>query len=79
MIREFSAQESLQFLEAGMEQLFHSEVRFGFSTSFIFIQGKKVWFSFQAKLSLRSGMREVIDVLGSYKLYKAYAWGIKSS
>lgn len=47
MIREFSAQELLQFFEVGMEQLFHSEVRLGFSTSFIFIQGKKYDFLFK--------------------------------
>lgn len=43
----------------------------GFSPPFLYSEAK-LGFSFQAELSFRSGMREVIDVLGNYKLYKAY-------
>lgn len=74
MIREYSAKESLEFLEVGPVQLsFTLSFAWAFSSPFILIQRKKkVGFSFQAELSFRSGMREVIDVLGNYKLYKAY-------
>lgn len=73
MIREFSAKESLEFLEVG-KLLFSFTLRFSwaFPPTFLFIQRKKIGFSFQAELSFRSGMREVIDVLGNYKRYKAY-------
>lgn len=76
MIREFSAKESLDFLAVGMGQLFSFTLRFAwvFYSPFIFIQRRKVGFAFQAELSFRSGMREVIDVLlVNYKLYKTYA------
>lgn len=73
MIREFSAKESLEFLEVGMGQLFSFTLRFACAFSpFYFYSEAKVGFFVWAELSFRSGMREVIDVMGNCKLYNAW-------
>lgn len=75
MIREFSAKESLEFLEVGMGQFFSLTLRFAWAflpLLFLFRGKSRIFFFFQAELSFRSGMREVTDVLSNYKLHKAY-------